>query len=163
MREIEVDADEFAFKAGRQFLHQLRLGQARGPFFERFERYEKFGNERSVRVGRVFATALLGDDRAHRRIACDYGADLVDGIPARIERNRGRKQRADPEIPFFQLGQEFRAQAHPESAAKNEKGECNRRRDARILHRQNENTLVHAANVAHEKGFNLRYPVRQQK
>src|SRR5262249_60832084 len=90
-------------------------------------------------------------------------ADFINSARTSIERNRGGEQRADPEIPLFQLGQKFRPQPHPEPAAENEKGECNRGRYARVPYRQDENALVHAANVAHEKGLNLRYPVRQQK
>ena len=163
MREVEVDADELAFQPCRHLLDELRLGQAVRPFIKRLERYEKFSDEGSIRIGGVFAAALLGNNGADRSITADHIADLVDGVAARIKCDRGREQSADPEIAFFEFRQEFGAKPHSEAAAEDEEGESDHRRKTCILHRQNKNALVDAAKATDENGLNLGHSFRQQK
>ena len=69
LREIEVDADEFAVEPFAQFLDQRFLGHALRPLIERLQRHEEFGEECAVRIEPLLAPPLLGNHGAHRRIA----------------------------------------------------------------------------------------------
>ena len=154
--------NSFSRRAASSFT-SFRLGQSAGHSSNGFERHEKFGDERSIRIGGVFAAALLGNDGTHRRITGDHVADLVDRVTAGIERNRRRQQGADPEIAFFELWQKFGAEPHPEAAAHDKEGEGDHRCHARVFHGKGENALVDIADVRTTIRFDLVHLVGQQK
>jgi hypothetical protein len=163
LREVEIDADEFAFETRRHLFHKLRLGQPVRPFLERLEGHEKFSDEGSVRIGGILAAALLGDDRAHGRIAGDDLADLVDSIPAGVERDRGRQQGADPEIALFKFRQEFGAEAHAEAPADDKKRQRDHGGHARVAYGKPQDVLIDLTQLAHEVRFDLVDFFRQQQ
>ena len=74
---------------------------------------------------------MLGDDRLHFRIRLQDGPDPVHIVIAALQGDRGRHGRADPEIAFLQLRQEFEAEAaHREAGAQNQHADRAEREDA---------------------------------
>src|SRR5215210_8388309 len=118
LREIEVDADEFAVEPLAQLLDHLLLVQSGWPLVERLERNEEFGEKRTVGIGAFIAAPLLGEYGLNRRIAGDHGADFGYRFHPGLKRNGRWHHRTDPEVALFQLGQEFGTEPHSETEAK---------------------------------------------
>src|SRR6516225_6795931 len=71
---------------------------------------KKFGVEEAGGIGAVVGPSLLGHDGLDFGKIPDHQPHAVDEVAPLFERDRGRHGRANPEIAFLQVGQEFKSQ-----------------------------------------------------
>ena len=162
LREVEIDADEFAVELLAQLLDHVFFGQPCRPGIGRLERNEELGEERAVGIGAFLAAALLGEYGLHRLIAHDDGADLGYRFHARFQRDRRRHHGADPHIAFFQLGQEFGAEPEAQAEAQRQKHRGDDSGAPIVADRGHQNGLVQVADVTDREGFDFLDMGRQQ-
>src|SRR5262249_22096022 len=110
------EADKLVPESLGQLLHPFRFGEAIWPFLERPERRKEFRNEGAIRVSCIFAAPLLGHYCLDRGVAGVHLTNLVNGLASGIQRDRGGKQGADPEIAFCQFWKKFGAEPHAKRA-----------------------------------------------
>src|SRR5437899_1060425 len=120
LREVEVDAGELLLGAARHLGDELFFGEPPRPGVERCERRKELRVEEARGVGAVVGAAVLRDHGHDLRKAPQDLPDSRDVRLAGLERDGGRKRRADPEITFLELGQELRAQARDDECADHE-------------------------------------------
>src|SRR5262249_24338639 len=110
LREVEVDAWKLRLQSFIDLIDELVLGHTLAPFLCRLERGKKFGVEEAGGIGAVVGPSLLGDDGLDFSKILDHQPHAVDEFMTLFERDRGRRGRANPEIAFPQVRQEFEAQ-----------------------------------------------------
>ena len=162
LREIEVDADEFAVEPLAHLLDHLLLVQSGRPLVERLQRNEELGEKRTVGIGAFIAAPLLGEYGLNWGIAGDHGADFGHRLHPGLKRYGRWHHRTDPKIALFQLGQEFGAEPQRETEAKHQKHCGSGRRAAMIKDGAHQNGLVELADLTDHEGFDFLDMRRQQ-
>ena len=162
MREVEIDADEFAVELLAHLLDHLLLGQPRWPRVGRLERNEELGEKRAVGIGAFVAASLLGKHGLDRRVARYDGTDLGHCFHPGLERDGRRHHGADPEVALLQLGQELGAEPEPQTETQHEKHRRDNSGAAIVADRAHQNGLVELADMADHEGFDFLDMGRQQ-
>src|SRR5215467_4519375 len=107
LRKVELHPGELGIQCRVDLLRQLFLVDVLRPTVERFEWHEEFGIEEASSVGSVVGTSVLRNDGDCFREPLDHSPHPVDITIRLLEGDRGRQGRANPEISFLELGQEF--------------------------------------------------------
>ena len=129
---------------------------------DRLQRREELGVEEAGRVGAVVRPPVLRHHRLDLREAANDLAHAIDVTVAFLERDRGGHGGADPQIAFFELGQEFEPErAHGDARKRKEHDGAGDREhpvgDGEVQHRR-----IQAVQHAHDPGFGFAHVVGQQ-
>ena len=163
LREVEVHTRELVCEPVHHLLGQRLLADLARPFVGRFQRHEEFGVKEAGGVGAVIGAAVLGDHGDRLGEAAHHRAHAIDVAVAFLQRNRGRQSGADPEVAFFQLGQEFQPQRLHGKACDHQQHDHAADHDDPVAQRESGHRRIDVVQEADDKGFLLIHLARQQQ
>ena len=131
-------------------------------WLDRLQRREEFGVEEPGRVGAVVRPPVLRHHRFDLREAANDLAHAIDVSVAFLERDGGRHGRADPQVAFFELGQEFEPERADGDARKEQGARRRRRSRAAVGDGEVQRRGIQAVQHAHDPGFGFAHVLGQQ-
>ena len=153
LREAELDAGEPFLQAGQDFRGQLVLVLGVLPLADRLERRKEFRVEQPGGIGAVIGTAMLRHHRLHFVEVADQLAHLVDVAIAFLQRDGRRQRGANPQIAFFQLGQEFQPEQPHQHHGQKPKADRSAQHDLAMAERPMQRRRVDLVQPAHHQRF----------
>ena len=163
LREVELDAGKFLLELRQQLRGQFVLVVRARPFADRFQRREEFGVEQAGGIGAVVGAAMLRHHQFHFGAAADDLAHLVDIGVALLQRDGRRQGRANPEIAFLELGQEFEAEQPGENDGQDHEARGRPHHQLSIVDRPGQHRHVDAMQERHDPGFGFLHMRRQDQ
>mmetsp|Transcript_5519 Transcript_5519/g.13306 ORF Transcript_5519/g.13306 Transcript_5519/m.13306 type:complete len:1095 (-) Transcript_5519:4456-7740(-) len=162
LREVEDHARELARQQPLQLVHELLLGQAGWPFVQRLERREQLNVVEARGIAAVVGPAVLRHHGQHLGEALDDLAHPVGHLGAGLERDGGRHGRPDPQIALLERRQKLAAELAGQHDDADQEGRREAAHPADMGEGPAQHGFVDALDPAHQPGFLLGHPARQQ-